>query len=88
MMGWYQDGWTWGTAGMTGMLLMIVFWGLLIGGAVWAVARATRTGPSTGTTVESARGILDRRFASGEIDVEEYAHARHVLESRSTTTSR
>ena len=80
MMGWYQG--DWGFAGLFGMGMMILFWGAIIWFAVWAIARATRTESSQAVPLESARAILDRRFASGEIDAEEYASARRILESR------
>lgn len=79
MMGWYDHGWGWG-AGL-GMVMMIVVWGGLIALGVWAVARLTRGEPRP-TPTETPRQILDRRFASGEIDTEQYAEARHLLESR------
>ena len=79
MMGWYQG--DWGFAGMLGMGMMVLLWGALIWLDVWAIARFTRTEPTQGTTLESARAILDRRFAAGEIDAEEYALARRTLEA-------
>ena len=78
MMGWYGDGWWF--AGGVGMLMMVVVWGALIGAAVWAVARVTRTDHASMPRQESARAILDRRFASGELSAEEYASARRTLE--------
>jgi putative membrane protein len=83
MMGWYDNGWGWG-AGI-GMFVMVLFWGGLIALGVWAVARLTR-GESRPMPLESPRQILDRRFASGEIDAEQYAQSRHILEGRSTAT--
>lgn len=79
MMGWYQG--DWGFAGMLGMGMMLLLWGALIWLAVWAIARFTRTEPSHAGSLESARVILDRRFASGEIDAEEYARTRRTLEA-------
>lgn len=78
MMGWYGDGW--GFAGGIGMLMMVVFWGALIWAAVWTIARVTRTDHTAMPPQESARAILDRRFASGELSAEEYASARRTLE--------
>jgi len=77
MMGWYDNGWGPGL----GMLVMLLVWGGIIGLGVWAVARLTR-GESRPTPVETPRQILDRRFASGEIDAEQYAEARHLLDGR------
>lgn len=81
MMGWY-DGGGWG--GM-GMVLMVVFWAVVIGAIVWGLARLTRR-PSDDiapSPVESPRQILDRRFASGELDEQQYAAARRALEGHS-----
>lgn len=81
MMGWYDNGWGSGL----GMLLMLLVWGGLVGLGVWAVARLTRS-ESRPTAVESPRQILDRRLASGDIDAEQYAEARHLLEGRGAVT--
>lgn len=81
MMGWYDNGWGSGL----GMIVILLIWGGLIGLGVWAVARLTR-GELRPTPVETPRQILDRRFASGEIDAEQYAEARHLLEGRSAAT--
>ncbi len=78
MMGWYDDG-----GFGVGMVLMGLFWVLVLAVAVWVVVRWTsRTQAPTVTSVESARAILDRRFASGQIDATEYGEARRVLEGR------
>lgn len=82
MMGWYQDGW--GFAGIMGMVLMVAVWGAIIWLAVWAIARFTRTEPMRANRIDSARAILDRRFASGEINAEEYARTRRALEATDT----
>lgn len=82
MMDWNDNsGWMNGS----GMWLMLLFWGALIALAVWAIIRATRRGSPT-TSAESPRQILDRRFAAGEVDAEQYGEARRVLEGRSVTT--
>lgn len=83
MMGWYPGGWA--GAGSWGMGMMVLVWGAVIAIAVWALARATRTEQVVGAPVESARALLDRRFAAGEIDAEEYAARRRALESSSAT---
>lgn len=80
MMGWYGN--DWGIAGVVGMLMMIVFWGGVVALAVWGIARVTRNEPHTATAAESPRAILDRRFASGDLDAEGYAQARRVLEGQ------
>lgn len=82
MMDWGNGGGVWGV----GMVLMGVFWVALIVLAVWAVIQLSQrndTGPADpGRFVESPRQILDRRFASGEIDAQTYAEMRRVLEGR------
>lgn len=77
MMGWYQDGW--GMNGWWAMLAMVLILALLVGLAIWAVARLSRSGPSGSVNAESARAILDRRFAAGEINADEYTRARQVM---------
>ena len=81
MMGWYGTGMGSGV----GMIVMLLVWGSLIGLGVWAVARLTR-GDARPAPTETPRQILDRRLAAGEIDGEEYAEARRLLENRATVT--
>lgn len=81
MMGYLNDNGSW----MNGswMLLMALVWGGLIVLGVWAVTRMSHGNPIAPTSAENPRQILDRRFASGELDTEDYAAARRVLEGRS-----
>jgi putative membrane protein len=72
-------GWGYGN-GFAGGFMMVAFWGLLIGGVVLA----TRWFSDRGTTVNKPSDgltILQERLAKGEIDPEEYAGRRKVLES-------
>ena len=85
MMGWYPSGW--GAMGVLGMVLMVAFWAVIIAGAVWLIARATRTEHPAASVHEPSRAILDRRFASGEIDAQEYASKRRTLESPGAESS-
>jgi uncharacterized membrane protein len=64
---------------------MVLVWGAVIAIAVWALARATRSEQVVGAPVESARALLDRRFAAGEIDAAEYAVRRRALEAPRST---
>ena len=73
--GWGGSGW---------MTLMPLLWIVLIGTIVWAVVALTRwpsdrTAPQSGR--ETPQEILDRRFASGEIDGDAYRQARDQLAS-------
>jgi putative membrane protein len=82
MMDWNdRSGWMNGN----GMWMMLLFWGVLVALVVWAIIRTTRHSAPT-TSAEGPRQILDRRFASGELDAEQYGEARRVLEGRSATT--
>jgi putative membrane protein len=82
MMGWYDGGWN--GSGWLVMSLMMVFWVGVVAFAVWAFFRLTRGGERTfATPVESPRSVLDRRFAAGEIDSEQYAQTRRILDGQS-----
>ncbi|MEV8311751.1 SHOCT domain-containing protein [Streptomyces flavidovirens] len=77
---WNGGGWAWM------MALAPVLWIVLIGLVVWAVVRLTQhsAGRHDGTEPwktprETPEEILDRRFASGEIDADTYSEARKRL---------
>lgn len=64
------------------MIVMTLLWVGLIAAVVWAVVRLLpdRSGRDRGEPHrESPREILDRRFASGEIDAVAYDEARARL---------
>jgi putative membrane protein len=62
------------------MLLNMVFWVAVFGLLVWALLRWLSTRPSsTGPTGPSALGILQQRFARGEIDAATYEQMRERL---------
>jgi putative membrane protein len=75
----------WGGMGVGGMIGMVVFWLLLIAAIVWAVSRLlpgrqvrhSHSEPEQ----ETPEGILDRRFARGEVDLETYQLQRAALAS-------
>ncbi len=69
-------GWLLGTAGM------VVFWGLVLGGIVALVARVRGAGSTPARAAEDPERILARRFASGEIDAEEYRRRLDTLRGR------
>ena len=77
-----------GGMGAGGWLFMSLFWVLLLVVIVWAAARlfpgsiATATGPAVEPAAERPQQILDRRLASGEIDVETYEQLRSKVSSR------
>jgi putative membrane protein len=57
---------------------MVVFWALVIAGAVWLV-REFRGSGSRGPERSEALSILDRRLAEGEISPEEYRERRDAM---------
>ncbi len=85
MMGW---GWGWNDAGSNSagwwmMGGMMVFWIAVIAIGIWLVIRLTDRPVEHLPKTESPRAILDRRLASGELNAEQYAEARRLLESQS-----
>lgn len=80
---------TWGMHGDVGwgwmigmMIVMVLFWGAIIFGAIWLI-RAT-VGGRPEERRESPTELLERRFAEGAISVEDYRARRKVLVNGST----
>lgn len=76
---WYPDGY-----GMNGgsIFLMALMWLTVIGLSIWFFTWITRRDSRRGVASEAQetpRQILDRRFASGEIDSETYSQVRKLL---------
>jgi putative membrane protein len=68
--------------GAGGWVLMSVFWVALIAAIVWAVAALSTRHPHGTASVglaERPDEVLDRRLASGEIDIETYDTLRGKL---------
>ena len=68
-----------------GMLLMVLFWGLLVVGTTGLVKSVFRndsrqTLPGFEQETQTAREILDQRFARGEIKQEEYRRMKEDLD--------
>ena len=76
MMGWYGGG-----MGVLGLLGMGVFWLVLLGLIVWLVVKLVpnSSGRTTLNTGETPLEILDRRLASGEIDLDTWQAQRTAL---------
>lgn len=76
MMSWYGDG-----MGPLGWLAMGMFWLILLGLIVWLVTRLlpAGSGEGTGSNGESPLEVLDRRLASGEIDLDTWQVQRAAL---------
>jgi putative membrane protein len=74
-------GYGWGM-GVAGWVFMGLFWIVVIGGVVWAIVSLLPGSQSGGRgRTETAQEILDRRFALGELDVEQYRQVREELRS-------
>jgi putative membrane protein len=85
---WYGDGSSW--AGWLVMsLMMLIFWGGLIGLVVWLVRQPRREGgdekPPDRSPDKSPTTILEERFARGDIDEEEFQKRRTTLLQASGT---
>lgn len=76
MMHWYPDMMGWG-----GGIGMIIFWIILIVVIVLLVKSFTSRSSERIERRESPMDILNRRYASGEIEKEEYAEKKKDLES-------
>ena len=74
MWGWDGAGWGWGLAMM---LFMVVFWGAVI----WLIVALARGGMRNWSQkgARDAEQVLASRFASGEIDEDEYRKRLAVL---------
>ena len=72
----------WNTMGFFGWTMMIVFWVAVVALIVWAV-RSTASTRRESEPID----ILDRRFALGEIDGDEYEKRRRTLESQRLAAS-
>jgi putative membrane protein len=64
-----------------GWLLFPLFWVLLIVGIVFLV-RGRGAPPWTGGGRETGIDVLERRFAEGELSLEQYRERRSVLEEK------
>jgi putative membrane protein len=70
----------WGIVMMVAMLLLVA---AVIAGVVWLVLRFVRDREPRGRADGAPRGgleVLERRFAAGEIDADEYRERRATLE--------
>lgn len=65
----------------------LIILGLIVGLIVWAVSPRSDGGGSAAVTAESAREILDRRLASGEITRQDYNDLREALSDAPSSAS-
>ena len=79
MTGWMMSGLGMGY-GFFGWLMMLLLWILIIAGIVFAVRWFFDQGSQKGSRVEeTALDILKKRYASGEIDKEEFETMKQEL---------
>jgi putative membrane protein len=69
--------WHWGYDGWWMWLTMTAFWAALIGFGIWWT-RAVRI-RDQGASHRRAIEVLEVRYASGEIDDDEFRHRRSIL---------
>ena len=79
--GGHMSGWDggYGVGMMFGPVLWLVVLGLVVAGVVWFVRQTS--GGDAGQKGSSAKAELDLRFARGEIDAEDYAARKKLLNS-------
>jgi putative membrane protein len=62
-----------------GWIFMIIFWGLVIVGVYYLLKSLLGYGGDKEKKSETAREVLSKRFAKGEMSREEYENAMDVL---------
>jgi putative membrane protein len=67
----------WNTMGFFGWTMMILFWAAVVALVVWVVRSTATTRPGSSS---DAIGVLERRFAAGEIDSTEFEERKRVLD--------
>lgn len=78
----------WGGGHMFGMGIGWIFWALLIVAVIWILVRSTMQQNASRESVEdksnageSARELLDKRYARGDIDEDEYKQKKKNMAS-------
>lgn len=72
---------SWGMGyGILGSFMMLLFWGLIIAGIVFAIRWISHGGPvKSSLEHETPLEILKKRYAKGEIDREEFGARKQEL---------
>ncbi len=60
-----------------GMVFMLLFWGVIILGVIVFIRQFSK--PPSRSEEESAHSIAARRYAGGEINIEEFERIKHNL---------
>lgn len=66
----------WNAMGFVGWTMMILFWAAVLVVIIWAI-RSLGSRPSP--TPPTPRELLERRFAAGEIDREDFEERKRLL---------
>ena len=70
--------WSWEAWGLGTMLMMLVFWGLVVVGIMFAIRWAVEIGRARATP-DRALTILRERYARGEIERDEFEAKKRDL---------
>lgn len=70
-----------GGSGLLGWIMMLIFWAAIIGGIMLFLFLVLKSAGPTGG--KNAEEILDKRYARGEIDDEEYERKKKSLKDSS-----
>ena len=65
------------------MLVMVLFWALVIVGAIWVLRESIGRRHHAG---DDPLAILDRRLAEGHISTKEYEQRKKLLDASARTT--
>lgn len=78
---WHDSGWGWGAWIATGIVMLVV-WSLV----AWVAVKVARHGGGVQTSAtpdaDGALEILERRFANGDINEDEFRMRRDLLRTR------
>lgn len=80
---WHGMGVNWYGA-FIGFSMMVLFWGGIIAALIWvgkSIFQSERKGGRNSEERSEALAVLDRRYASGEIDQETYKEMKRDLKS-------
>ena len=71
----------WGMHTFGGGILMFLFWGVIIGGIALLAIFLARQSTQAAARGESPLEIVGRRYANGDIDLEEFERMKELLSS-------
>jgi putative membrane protein len=85
MMDWYDHGGSGWGGWLLMSLMMLLFWGAIVVAVVALWRSGRRDERTSGSPLPpDARQLLDERFARGEIDPDDYARRRELLDAGKT----